>query len=65
MRIKYFKDTGTVHIEFTDREVVQTRAVGDNLYLDLDKTGNLVGMTIEHAPDIACFQEFSFQEVTE
>ena len=49
MRIKYFSDTDTAHVEFTDNEVVETKGINENFYIDLDKNGNLVNMTIEHA----------------
>jgi len=49
MNIKYFKDTDTALLEFSDHEVEETREVSEYIYIDLDKTGNLVSMTIEHA----------------
>jgi uncharacterized protein YuzE len=50
MKIKYFSDTDTALVEFTDNKVVETKEIGENVYLDRDKNGNLVSMTIEHAP---------------
>jgi uncharacterized protein YuzE len=49
MNIKYFKDTDTTLLEFSDAEVDETREIAANVYVDLDKAGNLVSMTIEHA----------------
>jgi uncharacterized protein YuzE len=49
MRVKYFADTDTALVEFTDNEVVDTREITENIYVDLDRHGNLVSMTIEHA----------------
>jgi uncharacterized protein YuzE len=49
MRVKYFPDTDTALVEFTDNEVVDTREITENFYVDLDRHGNLVSMTIEHA----------------
>ena len=49
MKVKYFSDTDTAHIEFTDKEVDETREINENIYIDLDTAGNLVSMTIEHA----------------
>ena len=63
MKVKYFSDTDTALVEFTDNEVVETKEIGENLYLDLDKDGNLVSMTIEHARSNARLQEFSYQEI--
>jgi uncharacterized protein YuzE len=49
MNVKYFKDTDTALLEFSARPVEETREIGENIYIDLDKDGNLVSMTIEHA----------------
>ena len=55
MRVKYFPDTDTALMEFTDNEVAETREISENIYADLDRHGNLVSMTIEHArPTLAC-----------
>jgi len=63
MRVKYFSDTDTAPVELTDNEVVETKEIGENLYIDLDVKGNLVSMTIEHARANARLDEFSYQEV--
>jgi uncharacterized protein YuzE len=63
MRVKYFADTDTALVEFTDNEVMETKEIGENLYIDLDRHGNLVSMTIEHARTNARLQEFSYQEI--
>lgn len=63
MKVKYFSDTDTALVEFTDNEVIETREIGENIYVDLDSRGNLVSMTIEHARMNAKLQEFSYQEI--
>jgi uncharacterized protein YuzE len=63
MKVKYFSDTDTALVEFTDNEIVETKEIGGNIYLDLDRNGNLVSLTIEHARSIAALQEFSYQEI--
>ncbi len=63
MRVKYFSDTDTALVEFTDREVVETREISENIYADFDRQGNLVSMTIEHARANARLSEFSYQEI--
>ena len=64
MRVKYFSDTDTAHIEFTDKVVQETKEISENIYVDLDGKGNIVSMTIEHAKDNAGFWEFSYQEMS-
>jgi uncharacterized protein YuzE len=63
MRVKYFSDTDTALIEFTDNETFETKEISENIYIDLDGQGNLVSMTIEHARANARLQEFSYQEI--
>lgn len=63
MEIKYFADTDTALIEFSDKEVNETKEINQNIYIDLDKNGNLVSMTIEHAKKNASLPEFSYKEI--
>jgi len=65
MRVKYFADTDTALVEFTDNEVVETKEISENIYVDLDGAGNLVSMTIEHARINARLPEISYQEIEE
>ncbi|MBW2593986.1 MAG: DUF2283 domain-containing protein [Deltaproteobacteria bacterium] len=48
---------------FIDNDVYETREISENIYVDLDKNGNLVNMTIEHAKANAGLREFSYQEM--
>lgn len=36
MNIKYFPDTDTVLLEFSDIAVVETREISKNIYMDID-----------------------------
>ena len=64
MRVKYFSDTDTAHLEFTDNEVTEPKAISENICVDLDQKGNVVSMTIEHARTNARLSEFSYEEMT-
>jgi len=64
MRIKYFPDTDTALIEFTDKKIHETKEITENIYIDLDVDGNLVSMTVEHAKVRANLSEVAFQEMT-
>ena len=64
MNIKYFSDTDTAIIEFSSNEITETKEINQNIYIDLDKSGNLVTMTIEHAKKNATLPEFSYREMT-
>ena len=63
MKVKYFPDTDTAHVEFKDNDVHETKEISGNIYIDIDAKGNLVIMTIEHAKANANLWEFSFQEM--
>jgi len=47
MKVKYFTDTDTAHLEFTDKQVQETKEISENIYVDLDGNGDLVNVTIE------------------
>ena len=61
--VVYARGDSEALVEFTSNEVAETPEIGENLYIDLDRQGNLVSMTIEHARTNARLQEFSYQEV--
>jgi uncharacterized protein YuzE len=64
MKVKYFVDTDTALVEFTDREIHETKEISENIYIDIDSGGNIVSMMIEHAKDNAGLWEFSYQEMS-
>lgn len=49
MEMKYFPDTDTLLIHFTQKDIAETRDVNENILIELDRDGHLVSMTIEHA----------------
>ncbi|HMS04112.1 MAG TPA: DUF2283 domain-containing protein [Gemmatimonadaceae bacterium] len=62
MMIKYFRDTDTALLEFSDAPVEETRELSAHVYADLDADGNLVSLTIEHAAHVARLPEVTIQE---
>lgn len=63
MNIRYYKDTDTALLEFSSREVESTQEISQNVYVDLDKDGNLVSMTIEHAAEVASLPPVNLEEI--
>ena len=53
MNVRYFHKTDTAILEFAARPVDETREISENVMVDLDKDGNVVSMTIEHAARVA------------
>jgi uncharacterized protein YuzE len=65
VNIKYFADTDTALMEFSEKTVDETREISESIYIDLDVNGNLVSMTIEHAKAMANLPDLSFQQIGE
>ena len=63
MRVRYFNDTDTALLEFSDSEIVETQEISENIYIDLDKNGNPVSMTLEHARFTAHLPNISYQQI--
>jgi len=64
MKIKYFQDTDTLYIEFRSAEVSQTKDLDENTLLELDSSGNICAITIEHASERAEIPKFSYEQIT-
>jgi len=63
MKIRYFQDTDTLYIEFKSVEVAETKDLDENTLLDVDRDGNICGITVEHASQRADFPQFSYEQV--
>ena len=64
MKVQYFEGTDTALLEFSNRTPVETREVSENLYVDFDARGNVVGMTLEHVSEQVGFRKLTFQRIT-
>ncbi len=63
MRIRYFKDTDMLLIEFKDAPVAKTRDTDENTVLDIDARGNVCAITVEHTSQRAGIPQFSYEQV--
>jgi uncharacterized protein YuzE len=63
MIVKCSRDTDTALLEFSRQPVEETREISENIYIDLDQKGNLVSMTIEHAPQTASLPDVVVEEI--
>ena len=61
MKVRYFSDTDTLLVNFSDRPIVETRDLNENVLVELDEDGRVVSMTIEHAKQQTDVGEFSYQ----
>jgi uncharacterized protein YuzE len=64
MKIRYYQDTDTLHIEFKTAHVAETRDLDEDTLLDLDAQGNICGITVEHAHSrVEDIPHISFEQV--
>ena len=63
MRVKYFADTDTALLEFSNTPSVETQELDEDIYLDLDDHGHVVSITIEHASQSTNMDEFLYQRI--
>ncbi|MFS8084713.1 MAG: DUF2283 domain-containing protein [Acidobacteriota bacterium] len=63
MKIRYFADTDTLHLEFRAAPISETCDLDDNTVLDVDAKGNICSITVEHASGRAGIPEFSYEQI--
>jgi len=63
MEIKYFEDTDTLIINLNQNQIIETKDLNENIYIDLDSNNNLVSITLEHAKSLTSINDLSFQQV--
>jgi len=64
MKVRYFPDTDTLLLNFSDRPIAETRDLNETILVELDQGGGLVSMTVEHAKEQTDVNEFSYQLAT-
>ena len=47
--VKYFEDTDTLSVDLTSRPAAEAEEIAEDVIIDFDGDGNVVGFTIEHA----------------
>jgi uncharacterized protein YuzE len=63
VKIRYFEDTDTMLIEFREAPIAESRDLDENTVVDLDASGGICAITIEHASERADAPRFSFENV--
>jgi uncharacterized protein YuzE len=63
MKVRYFTDTDTAVLEFSEALVEETREIAEHVYVDLDAVGRVVSMTIEHAAILAQLPTIELEQV--
>jgi uncharacterized protein YuzE len=63
MKIQYYEDSDTLYIEFRTAVIAETKDLDENTLLDLDQTGNICAITLEHARQRAAAPQFSYEQI--
>ena len=63
MKIRYFRDTDTLHIEFREVPAAETRDLDENTQIELDERGNVCALTLEHASQRADLPKLDYEQV--
>ncbi len=61
MKAKYFQDTDTLLLTFSDHDIVETYDLNEDVLVETDKDGHVVSITVEHAKQQTDVNEFSYQ----
>jgi uncharacterized protein YuzE len=63
MKVTFFADTDTLYIEFKPGPVAETRDLDENTLLDVDESGQICGITVEHATERTGIPSFTYAQV--
>jgi uncharacterized protein YuzE len=63
VKIRYYRDTDTLYIEFRPLPVSETRDLDEDTQADLDQAGNICALTIEHASRRADLPALDYEQV--
>ena len=63
MELKYFQDTDTLPVNFSDRQIVETRDVNEVVLIELDADGRIVSVTIEYAGEYVSVLSLSYETI--
>ena len=61
MHAKYFPDTDTLLLKFSDHHINNTYDINEDVLIEVDDLGHVVSMTVEHAKQQTNVNEFSYQ----
>jgi uncharacterized protein YuzE len=59
MKFSYYPETDSLYIELSTREGADVREVSDNVLIDIDAEGQIVGIDIQHASEVVDLSRLS------
>jgi uncharacterized protein YuzE len=63
MRLEYFPDTDTLYIQLRDEPGSDAREVADDVVLDFNDAGEVIGIEIEHASQRMDLRDFHLSAI--
>ena len=63
MELKYFQDTDTLLVNFSDRQIVETRDINEVVLIELDADGRIVSVPIEYAGEYISVLSLSYETI--
>jgi uncharacterized protein YuzE len=63
VKIRYFRDTDTLYIEFRPGPVAETRDLDEDTQIDVDAGGRIRAITVEHASERADLPALEYEQV--
>ena len=63
MRLEYYSETDTLYIQLRDEAGSDAQEVADDVVLDLNETGEVVGIEIEHASQRIDLHDFHLSAI--
>jgi uncharacterized protein YuzE len=63
VKIRYFRETDTLYIEFRQARVAETRDLDEHTQVDFDERGGICALTLEHASERAGLPALDYQQV--
>ena len=63
MKVKYFQETDTLYVEFRAEGITESRDLDENTLIDVDASGEICALTLEHASRRTDIPHFSFEQV--
>jgi len=63
VKIRYFRDTDTLYIEFRSQKVAETRDLDEDTQIDVDTQGKICAITVEHASRRADLPAVDYEQV--
>ena len=63
MKIDYVQETDSMYIEFMNKPAFETRAINENINVDLDENKNLIGIDIHSQASKINFDELELKNI--